>query len=150
MRVPVLSKKPDPRAEFAKRAGAIAGGAVAIGAAGIAATRGGRALLFGKAKAATNAVTPGGTKEYDDVTLARKVESEIFRPEDAPKSSVNVNAENGVVFLRGQVKTPEEIEALETAASKVDGVTAVNNLLHTPGTEPLTKVEGKTRSVAGR
>ena len=37
------------------------------------------------------------------MTLARKVESEIFRAADAPKGAVSVNAENGVVFLRGEV-----------------------------------------------
>ena len=51
--------------------------------------------LAGKARS----VVPGGDSDYDDVTLARKVESEIFRSHDAPKGSVSVNAENGVVFL---------------------------------------------------
>ena len=63
-----------------------------------------RAHLFGKGKAAVNAVTPSATPEYDDVTLARKV----------------------------------------------DGVQEVNNLLHLKGTEPITKTEGKVRSVATR
>src|SRR5881275_1397392 len=39
----------------------------------------------------------------DDVTLARKVESEIFRSEEVPKGEINVNAEDGVVYLRGEV-----------------------------------------------
>src|SRR5919199_1171909 len=33
----------------------------------------------------------------DDVTLARKVESELFRDADVPKGQVNVSVENGVV-----------------------------------------------------
>ena len=150
MRVPGLTSKRHSPADVARKAGAVAGGALAVGAAGVAATRGGRAFLFGKARAAANKVTPSPSRDYDDVTLTRKVETEIFRGADAPKAQVNINAENGVVFLRGQVKNPDQIKALETAARKVDGVKDVNNLLHTPGTEPLTKVEGKQRSVAMR
>lgn len=75
-------------------------------------------------------------REYDDVTLARKVETELFRPADAPKESVNVNVQNGVVELRGQVKRPEDVKRLGDAAAGVDGVRDVHNLLHTPGSEP--------------
>jgi BON domain len=128
----------------------IAGAAAALGAGFLLLTRRGRALLFGKTKAAVNAVTPSPAPDYDDVTLARKVESEIFRDADAPKGEVNVNVENGIVYLRGQVKNTDQMKALETAARKVDGVKEVNNLLHLPGTEPITKTEGKIRSVARR
>jgi hypothetical protein len=145
-----MNRKKKSSADLVRRAGTVAAGAVAVGAAGAAATRRGRALLFGKGRAAANALTPSAPRDYDDVTLARKVESAIFRSEDSPKGDVNVNAENGVVFLRGQVKTPEQIKGLEVAARKVAGVKDVNNLLHTPGTDPLTKVEGQTRSVAAR
>jgi hypothetical protein len=41
------------------------------------------------------------------VTLARGVESEIFRPADAPKGKVSVNVAHGVVELRGEV-LPEQ------------------------------------------
>jgi osmotically-inducible protein OsmY len=73
-------------------------------------------------------------KDYDDVTLARKVETEIFRPEDAPKGSVNVNVEGGVVYLRGEVERPELIDDLVEKARSVQGVREVENLLHLPGT----------------
>ena len=56
----------------------------------------------GAAKRATGAGS--GTAELDNTALARKVESVIFRPEDAPKDRVSVNAENSVVFLRGEVE----------------------------------------------
>src|SRR5437763_8116423 len=49
----------------------------------------------------------------DDVTLARKVESEIFRDADVPKGQINVNAEEGVVYLRGEADTQEMIHELE-------------------------------------
>ena len=77
---------------------------------------------------------PGKGEAPDDVTLARKVETEIFRAADAPKGSVSVNAENGVVFLRGALDDPSWIERLGSAAEQVEGVKAVRNLLHHTGT----------------
>jgi gas vesicle protein len=75
----------------------------------------------------------------DDVTLARKVETEIFRAPDVPKGDINVNAENGVVFLRGEVTDESLIEALAESARKVQGVREVENLLHVAGTPAPTK-----------
>jgi osmotically-inducible protein OsmY len=75
----------------------------------------------------------------DDVTLARKVETEIFREADVPKGQINVNAENGKVVLRGEVDQPEMIKDLEERARKVQGVQEVENLLHLPGTPAPTK-----------
>ncbi|MEP6909489.1 MAG: BON domain-containing protein [Actinomycetota bacterium] len=68
----------------------------------------------------------------DDVTLARKVETEIFRDAEVPKGQINVNAENGKVVLRGEVDKPAMIKDLEKRTRKVQGVTEVENLLHTP------------------
>src|SRR4051794_21309789 len=59
--------------------------------------------VAGKAQSAARSHMPGTDGDIDDVTLARKVETEIFRAADAPKGQVSVNAENGVVFLRGEV-----------------------------------------------
>jgi osmotically-inducible protein OsmY len=83
---------------------------------------------------------PEATAEHDsgrlnDAGLKAKVESEIFRDDDAPKASVDVNVENGVVFLRGQVEDEAKIAALSTAAAAVDGVNGVESLLHLPGQE---------------
>jgi osmotically-inducible protein OsmY len=75
----------------------------------------------------------------DDVTLARKVETEIFRGPDVPKGQINVNAENGKIVLRGQVDQPELIRDLEERTRKVQGVQEVENLLHLPGAEAPTK-----------
>jgi len=71
----------------------------------------------------------------DDVTLARKVETEIFRDTEVPKGQINVNAENGKIVLRGEVGQPEMIRDLEDRARNVQGVSDVENLLHLPGTE---------------
>lgn len=70
----------------------------------------------------------------DDITLAHKVETEIFRPADAPKGTVNVNAVDGVVFLRGVAQTPDQIAELERKVRAIPGVSDVQNLLHLPGT----------------
>src|SRR5256714_12146902 len=77
----------------------------------------------------------------DDVTLARKVESEIFRDAEVPKGQINVNVEDGVVYLRGELEQPDLIKDLEAQSRKVQGVLGVENLLHGPGQEAPTKVE---------
>jgi osmotically-inducible protein OsmY len=74
-------------------------------------------------------------EQPNDATLAAKVESEVFRDAGMPKGQVDVNAENGIVILRGQVDRPELIEELERKVRKVHGVHDVENLLHLPGTE---------------
>jgi osmotically-inducible protein OsmY len=89
----------------------------------------------GTVKGVAHAVTPTGSRleEPDDVTLARKIETEIFRAHDAPKGSVSVDVQAGVAYLRGEA-THEWIDRLGTEARKVDGVKGVKNLLHAPGT----------------
>jgi osmotically-inducible protein OsmY len=98
--------------------------------------------VAGKAQAAARSAMPGHAEDLDDVTLARKVETEIFRPADAPKGQVSVNAENGVVFLRGEVSS-EWIERLGSEAQQVEGVKEVRNLLHAAGT-PAPTAPGTT------
>ena len=78
---------------------------------------------------------------YDDAELAHKVESVVFRHDDLPKGKVSINAENGTVFLRGQVDSPDTIVRLERAVREVEGVGGVENLLHVPGT-PAPHAEG--------
>jgi osmotically-inducible protein OsmY len=65
----------------------------------------------------------------NDQDLADRVKSEIFQPADAPKGSVNVNVENGIVYLRGHVDRKGQIEKLAKRARSVDGVRGVHNLL---------------------
>jgi len=66
----------------------------------------------------------------NDATLARKVETVIFRPADVPKGQIVVNAQNGIVQLRGEVPRPELVEELERKTRKIQGVRDVENLLH--------------------
>jgi osmotically-inducible protein OsmY len=73
----------------------------------------------------------GGCKEPpDDVTLAQKVESIAFRKARVPKGQVSVNADNAVVYLRGQLDSDGQIEELVRATRAIEGVTGVKNLLH--------------------
>lgn len=105
----------------------------------------------GVARRATGAGS--GSDSLVDTALARKVESVIFRPEDAPKGRVSVNAEDSVVFLRGEVETQDQIEMLVRGAEHVEGVREVRNLMHLPGEpaptkdDPLARLENET---AGR
>jgi hypothetical protein len=70
----------------------------------------------------------------DDVALSHKIESEVFRRAGIPKGRIDVNAESGVVFLRGVVERPEDIQRMEELTRRVAGVRGVENLLHLPGT----------------
>jgi osmotically-inducible protein OsmY len=79
-----------------------------------------------KRRARANAAT-------DDVSLARKVETHIFRPHDAPKGDVSVDVEAGVVYLRGIADQPWR-DRFGTEAREVPGIKGVKNLLHAPGT----------------
>ena len=103
--------------------------------AGQAATTAGYAAGKAKGAVATAAPSTGDRiEDVDDVTLARKVETEIFRDADAPKGQVSVDVQAGVVYLRGMIDDESWIERLADGAGKVDGVKGVKNLLHRPGT----------------
>jgi hypothetical protein len=68
----------------------------------------------------------------DDATLAHKVETELFRSDDVPKGQIDVNVEFGKVVLRGEVESREMIDELVARTRAIDGVSAVESLLHTP------------------
>lgn len=72
-------------------------------------------------------------QDYDDVTLAQKVRSEAFRDPELPKGQIDVNAQNGVIQLRGELPNEEMIEDLVSRVRDVHGVRDVENLLHLPG-----------------
>jgi osmotically-inducible protein OsmY len=80
---------------------------------------------------AKGAVSSVGGRDYDDVTLARKVETELFRPDDVPKGAISVNVNDGVVELRGELPDQGQINELGDTAKKIDGVKDVRNLLST-------------------
>jgi hypothetical protein len=94
-------------------------------------------------------------KDLDDVALARKVETVIFRDDSVPKGKIDVNAAGGVVWLRGEAKTPEMIKELARQTAAIPEVRQVENLLHLPKTPAPTRTDTpptqrKTRSSTRR
>src|SRR5262245_39806214 len=90
------------------------------------ARRGQLKYAAGKAKGAVATHTPSmpgshRLEDADDVTLARKVETEIFRAPDAPKGDVSIDVQAGVAHLRGEVADDSWITRLGDEAKKVDG-----------------------------
>jgi len=106
---------------------AIAGGATTTVALVLLVPRRLRKATVGRVVSLVRHRDPG---DLNDPALARKVESEIFSGDDVPKDSINVNAENGVVYLRGEAGSQEQVEQLGKAARAVGGVREVKNLLH--------------------
>jgi hypothetical protein len=105
--------------------------------------------------AATTRQASRAPKDLDDVALARKVETIIFRDSSVPKGKIDVNAAEGVVWLRGEAKNPEMIKTLEVQAAAIPEVKQVENLLHLPKTPAPTRADTprtqqKTRSSTRR
>ena len=69
----------------------------------------------------------------DDVTLADRVQTELFRDPSVPKGQLNVNVERGIVVLRGEVPDETMRGELVSRVEAMPGVWAVRNLLHLPG-----------------
>lgn len=82
----------------------------------------------------------------NDVTLARKVETELFRSPRSPKATVDVNVVEGVVQLRGTVKTPNMLKTLEARARAIPEVRDVDNLLHLVKTDASTRTDTPSRA----
>jgi hypothetical protein len=89
----------------------------------------------GRARGVAHRLHPRPVEELDDVELAHKVESILFRDPNVPKGQISINAEAGRVFLRGEVQ-PDLVADLEQAVRRIRGVRDVENLLHAPGTPP--------------
>jgi HSP20 family molecular chaperone IbpA len=87
-------------------------------------------------------------KPLDDVTITRKVESVLFREQGVDKGKISVNTTEGVVWLRGEAKTPEKIKELEAKTREIPEVKNVENLLHLPKTAPSAKKRRKAATAA--
>lgn len=90
--------------------------------------------VAGKAQGVKHAIgrSDGQSEPANDPTIQHKIESEVLRY--YPKGAINVNVEEGVAVLRGQLRRPEQINALIDDVARVDGVTQVRSLLHLEGT----------------
>jgi hypothetical protein len=87
-------------------------------------------------------------KPLDDVTITRKVETVLFRDDSVDKGKISVNTAEGVVWLRGEAKTPEKVKELEARAREIPEVKEVENLLHLPKTPPSEKKRRKAATAA--
>ncbi len=79
-----------------------------------------------------HAVGRDGHRATDDVELAQRVRTEVFRDPAIPDGAVNVDAYEGVVTLRGELPTPEMIHEMVRRTERVEGVRQVRSLLHLP------------------
>ena len=79
----------------------------------------------------------GLREPIDDITLAHKVESELFRRTGLPKGGISVNAEDGVVFLRGVIDREEDSARMEAATRRIAGVRNVEFVKGTIEAVPL-------------
>ena len=77
--------------------------------------------------------------ELNDADLQHAVESELFRDSSIPKGLINVNAERGVIVLRGEVGSPEQRDELARRVEDMPGVLGVRNLLHLPGAPAVSR-----------
>jgi hypothetical protein len=85
--------------------------------------------------------------ELDDVSLVRKVESELFRDRTIPKGPISINADRGIVVLRGQLEDAQQIQRIEREVRRIAGVRDVENLLHPPGVPaPASHPHGNPRA----
>ena len=73
-------------------------------------------------------------RDYDDLTILDRVESELFGRRGFPKDRVNAEVVDGRLTLRGQLDSEEQIREVAAAAGEVPGVAEVIVLLHLPGT----------------
>lgn len=86
--------------------------------------------IEGKAHGLVHELHGEAPKLLDDATVKHKIESEVLRHFDGPR--INVNVDEGIAVLRGELKRPEDIRRLEREVEKMPGVVAVKNLVHTP------------------
>ncbi len=84
-------------------------------------------------------------KPENDQTLVSKIRSEVLGAADYRGYTINVDAADGCVTIRGQVDDPAHRDAIAEAVGGVTGVEDVQNLLHLPG-EPAPNTEAARRA----
>lgn len=75
----------------------------------------------------------GGNGTLSDSGLSDKVETELFADPAIPQGKININVEEGVVVLRGEVDDDGQRKELIRKAEAIPGVVRVDSLLHLPG-----------------
>ena len=103
-----------------------------------------------KATGTLRGAVSGSEPPPNDQALAEKVRSEVLGADAFKPYRILVDCANGDVTLRGEVKHPDEVTALERAVRQVEGVGEVSNLVHLPGTDPANIREPVEASRGGR
>lgn len=85
---------------------------------------------------AARGIVPSRGDAPTDAMLRDKVESEVLGRVGVGSGTVNVDAADGVVTLRGQIPNQHQIDRLVELTQAVDGVREVRSLLHLPS-EPV-------------
>jgi hypothetical protein len=93
---------------------------------------------------------PPEPKPLDDATITAKVATILFSDDAVDKGKIDVNTADGVVWLRGEAGTPEQIKALEAKALEIPEVKQVENLLHLPKTPAQKRTRRSTAKAAAR
>jgi osmotically-inducible protein OsmY len=94
----------------------------------------------GRAKGvAMTPFTAARGRRLNDPGLADKIRSEVLG--SFPDARVNVNVENRVAVLRGQVRTLDHIGEMERAVRSVSGISDVRNYLHLQDEDPPNKAD---------
>ena len=88
-------------------------------------------------------------RAIDERTFLDHVETELFRLREIPKGRINLDVEKGVLVLRGQLDTPEQIALVEERVFAISGVEGVASFLHVPGTPAPNKATALRAKAVG-
>lgn len=77
-----------------------------------------------------------GSPQIDDGTLERQVEADVFASRGVPRAKVQVEVAEGVVWLRGEVKSSAIADEAEARAGAIAGVVRVENLIRVAKAQP--------------
>lgn len=92
-------------------------------------------------------VAPGPERRMpDDGTLVQRIQSEVFGRAEVPKDRISLDVVDGIVTLRGELDSPDEIEQVSRRVAQVPGVVDVEVLLHLPGEPPPNKEDALAAS----
>lgn len=100
-----------------------------------------RQYAHDKAQGLAHELTTARPAPANDQELADRVRSEVLGKPEYHDRTFNVDAVDGVVSLRGEAATPEQLKQLEAAVANVPGVVGVDSFLHLPGTPAPNKAE---------
>jgi osmotically-inducible protein OsmY len=82
----------------------------------------------------------------DDATVRDRVESEVFRDQETSREHINVNVVDGIVELRGEQSSQDDIDNLVKTVRSIANVKDVHNDLHLSGTPAPNKASAIQKS----